>query len=220
MGSVVGFHIVCSTYGFWLPNDERGSGSDFVRALTLTKFGPANLVSHRRSVARRGFDREIRAMARGALRYPPVVLSDAQIACAGRGVARELERYGAATVHAFVLLRDHFHLVCGPCRYDVRRFAGRVKGAATRAMLAEGIHPLPKYRDEAGNVPSPWSVKPWVVYLWTNEDVVRSIEYARENLVRARLPEQEYSFVVPYAARVTRRTTPGSGRTSGAAHRR
>lgn len=223
MGTIQGFHGIGCTYGFWLPNDERGSGSDFVRSAALAKFGPANPVNHRRSVARRAYDVEVRRMARAALRYPPVELSDAQIAAVGRGVARELERYAAAAVHAFVQLRNHFHFVCGPCRYDIRRFEGRLKGAATRQLLEEGIHPLQEFADREGNVPSPWGVKPWIVYLFTNEDVVRSIDYARENLVRARLPAQEYSFIVPYAGRVARGTrTPGAaGKTTpGAAHRR
>src|SRR5688500_18248712 len=51
MGKVIGFHIIGCTYGFWLPNDERGSGSDFVRSEALTRFGPANPVTHQRSVA-------------------------------------------------------------------------------------------------------------------------------------------------------------------------
>ena len=53
MSAVIGFHVIGCTYGFWLPNDERGSGSDFVRSAALVKFGPANPVGHRRSVARR-----------------------------------------------------------------------------------------------------------------------------------------------------------------------
>jgi hypothetical protein len=68
--SPLGFHVICTTYGFWLPNDERGSGSDFVRAEHLTPFGPANPVSTRRSVAYRPFDWEVRRLARESLRYP------------------------------------------------------------------------------------------------------------------------------------------------------
>src|SRR5207302_1797405 len=133
-GKVIGFHIICCTYGFWLPNDERGSGSDFVRSEALTNFGPANPVSHRRSVAREPYDFRVREMARASLRYPPVLFTLEQIGAVGRGIARELERFHAADVHAFVTLRDHIHMLTGPCRYDVRRFAGRLKGAATKQL--------------------------------------------------------------------------------------
>ena len=132
-----------------------------------------------------------------------------------RGFAFEIVRYRAAAVHAYAQLRNHFHLVCGPCRYNVRRFEARLKGAATKQLLAEGIHPLQKFADRAGNVPSPWSVKSWIVYQYTNEDMVRSIDYVRNNLVRARMAPQEYSFIVPYAGRARR-----ANGTPGAAHRR
>lgn len=127
MSQVIGFHVIGCTYGFWLPNDERGSGSDFVRSAALTKFGPANPVTHRRSVARRPYDVQIRKLARESLRYPAVEFNDAQIEAIGRGITREIEHYRAATMHSFVQLRNHFHFVCGPCRYDIRRFEGRLK---------------------------------------------------------------------------------------------
>ena len=37
---VHGYHIIMPVYGFWLPNDPRGSWSDTVRKWELTRFGP------------------------------------------------------------------------------------------------------------------------------------------------------------------------------------
>ena len=34
------YHLIITTYGFWLPTDPRGSWSDFVRAWELFRFGP------------------------------------------------------------------------------------------------------------------------------------------------------------------------------------
>src|SRR6266550_7315961 len=110
MGKVVGFHIICCTYGFWLPNDQRGSCSDFVRSDALTKFGPANPVSHARSVARTPYDFAIRQLARQSLRYPPVLFTLDQIGAVGRGIAKELQTFHPADVYAFVTLRDHIHV--------------------------------------------------------------------------------------------------------------
>jgi hypothetical protein len=197
MGKVIGFHIICCTYGFWLPNEERGSCSDFVRADHLTKFGPANPVSHSRSVARKPHDFQLRQMARSSLMYPPVVFNLEQIAAVGRGITKELAQFNAAPMHAFVSLRDHFHGISGPCRYDIRRFAGRLKGAATRQLREEGIDPMQNYRDANGEIPSPWSVKPWIVYEFTDADMFRGIRYVNDNLKRAKLPPQQYPFIVP-----------------------
>ena len=32
-------HVIITTYGFWLPNDPRGSWSDFVGAWELLRYG-------------------------------------------------------------------------------------------------------------------------------------------------------------------------------------
>ena len=136
-------------------------------------------------------------MARESLMYPYVEFTPAQIACVGRGFANEVRQYGG-TIHACAIMKDHFHQVIGPHRYDIRRYAGRLKGAATKQLLAEGLHPLADYVTKEGTPPSPWARLPWVVYLWTVEDMLRAIDYVEQNPVRARLGTQRWSFVVPY----------------------
>ena len=210
----VGFHVIGCTYGFWLPNAQSGSGSDYVRSEPLRKFGPATLVTHFRSVAKKSFDMNIRKLARESLMYPYVEFTRAQIASVIRGVTREIEQYRAATIHAFAQCSNHFHFVCGPCRYDIRRFEGRLKGAATKQLLEEGLHPLQDHATKDGTIPSPWSVKPWVVYLFDDEDMTRSIDYTNNNLRRSRTPHPRCSFIVPYASRLR------TSRTPGAAHQR
>jgi REP element-mobilizing transposase RayT len=193
----LGFHVICTTYGFWLPNDERGSGSDYVRAPHLAKFGPPTKVHTRQSCAYRPFDRQIRPTARESLRYPYVEFTRDQIACVGRGFGDEVGQYGG-TILACAVMKDHFHHVVGSHRYDIRRFAGRLKGAATKRLLAEGLHPLAGYRMTDGTHPSPWGRLPWVVYLWTVEDVRRAIDYVEQNPVKARMGRQQWDFVVAF----------------------
>jgi REP element-mobilizing transposase RayT len=203
-----GFELILTNYGFWLPNDQRGSGSDHVRSEALREFGPANPVSHRRSVAWKPFDREIRRKARAALKYNPVLFDGRQALAVAHGMANEIKIHGG-TIHAFAILPNHTHVVVGPPRYDVRRFAGRLKGAATKQLRAEGLHPLADYPKVDGTLPSPWSEDPWVVYLFSGADIVRTIDYTNQNPVKAGLPAQNWSFVTPYAAR-----------SPGASHRR
>ena len=40
------YHLILTCYGFWLPNDPRGSWSDFVRSIELHRVGgPATKIN-------------------------------------------------------------------------------------------------------------------------------------------------------------------------------
>ena len=58
------YHSTFSAYGFWLPNDSRGSWSDFVRSFELYLTGAATKTTETKSLARRWLDRD----GRGDLR--------------------------------------------------------------------------------------------------------------------------------------------------------
>lgn len=75
---VIAYHTIITAYGFWLPNDPRGSWSDYVRSWELRRFGPATKVETRRSVARRPHDRLRRLAAKQALKYPVVHFTGVQ----------------------------------------------------------------------------------------------------------------------------------------------
>ena len=137
-------------------------------------------------------------MARAAVKYERVRFNDAQISSIARGFERELTQFAAADVFACAIMRDHSHLVCGRCRCDIRRFAGRLKGAARKELLADGLHPFQDVVFADGSHPSPWSVKPWVVYCDSLEDMLRDIPYVERNPIKAGLPPQYWSFVAAY----------------------
>lgn len=75
---VHGYHLIISAYGFWLPNDPRGSWSDFVRNWEIARFGEATKVETRQSVAAVPHDRKLRKAAKEALKYPAVIFSGLQ----------------------------------------------------------------------------------------------------------------------------------------------
>src|SRR5579864_3071797 len=89
---VLGHHLIISAYGFWLPNDPRGSWSDFVRAWELAKFGEATKVETRQSVAAAPHNRMLRQAAKESLKYPPVIFTGVQAQSIGAGFANYLNR--------------------------------------------------------------------------------------------------------------------------------
>src|SRR5262245_46099989 len=103
---ILAFHSIFSTYGFWLPNEPRGSWSTFVASYELYRFGPATKVDTRRSVAHRLYDRELKRQMRTALKFPPVRFSDEQIRIVAMAIGQTPYRF-----HALAVLRDHVHAV-------------------------------------------------------------------------------------------------------------
>ena len=82
---ILASHVIFSTYGFWLPNDPRGSWSEFVRKWELRRFGTATKVTTRQSRAHVPHDRELRLAAKEALDYPPVSFTGEQARAIGEG---------------------------------------------------------------------------------------------------------------------------------------
>src|SRR2546421_12946447 len=72
------YHLIMTAYGFWLPNEPRGSWSDVVRSWELLKFGPATKVTTTRSVAHKPYDRALRKKMIDALVRKPVEFTGVQ----------------------------------------------------------------------------------------------------------------------------------------------
>lgn len=188
---VIGYHVTFATYGFWLPNDPRGSNSDYVRAPHLRPFGEATKVNDRRSHANDPHDRALRASAKRALMWDPVVLSGRQAQAVGAAFAKQIATSGFR-IHACAILPKHVHLVIGRHRYKVEQVVNLLKGAATRELLARKL-----FERESDERPI-WGRNLRKVFLDQPAEVVGRIGYVRENPLKERKPEQHWSFVVPF----------------------
>jgi len=130
---VLATHVIFSAYGFWLPNDPRGSWSDFVAAWELVRSaGPATKISTHESVAAVEHDRAARLDAKRALRYPPVEFEGRQALSVSRGFARAIAE-SQYRVHACSILPAHVHLVIARHAHRARQIAGHLKTRARRS---------------------------------------------------------------------------------------
>src|SRR5205807_4061552 len=85
---VLASHVIFGAYGFWLPNDPRGSWSDFVASWELYRYGNASKVDTRQSLAYESHDRAARLAAKSALRFPPVQFTGLHARTIGRGFGK------------------------------------------------------------------------------------------------------------------------------------
>jgi REP element-mobilizing transposase RayT len=123
---VIAYHVIYGMYGFWLPNDPRGSWSDFVGSRDLYRYGPATKVDDYRSYAHDPHDRAKRLEAKGALKYPPVVLTGRQALSIAKGFAN-VARASGYKIYACTILPEHGHLVLGRHHYKVEQVVRRLK---------------------------------------------------------------------------------------------
>jgi REP element-mobilizing transposase RayT len=192
---ILGYHFIFSAYGFWLPNDPRGSWSDTIRVYDLLQFGPATKVDTTRSVAHVPHDRALRLKAKEALRYKPVRFTGVQARAIARGFAIAAEE-GAYVIHALAILPDHVHAVIAKHHQHIDRIAIHMKAKATRQLSSEGLHPLVRQPRADGTLPSPWARNYWCPFIDSAEYLHQAIRYVENNPMRSGLKAQNWSCVV------------------------
>ena len=194
---ILAYHVTISCYGFWLPNEERGSWSTFVHSYELAIFGDINPANTPRSLAGNPYDHDKKKAMQAALMYPPVILTGHQAVTIARGFQFRAEASGIP-IYACAIMPDHIHLVLGRFRYKAEQMVNLLKGSATIQLNKENRHPLAEYVDSHGSTPTPFAKGLWKVFLDSPEDVRRAIRYDENNPVRAGLKPQVWDFVQPY----------------------
>ena len=197
---ILAAHIIATAYGFWFPNDPRGSWSDFVASWELLRFGGATKVTTRASVARVAHNRQLRLAARQSLKYKPVRFNGPQARAVGRGFARAA---GEAdySVFACSVLHDHVHLVVAAHDRPFERITAHMKARATQQLRAEGLHPFQHQPGPRGAPHSPWADGLWKVYCHDTDHVGNAIRYVQDNPAREGARPQHWRFVVPFELR-------------------
>lgn len=193
---VLGYHIILGAYGFWLPNDPRGSWSTFVRTWELRRFGPATKVETTRSVAGAAHNRMLRMEAKTALQFPPVRFNGMQARAIGRGFAKAALR-SRLEIRACSVLPEHVHLVLGRHQLSAEQMMIALKGGATQQLLKEGIHPLSAIAKRGDRLPQVFARSGWKVFLDSPRDIERAIAYVENNPIKEGKPPQRWSFVTP-----------------------
>jgi REP element-mobilizing transposase RayT len=191
--------VIWGAYGFWLPNDPRGSWSDFVGSWELARFGTATKSFERRDVDLRQWA-AWRAAAVAALKHPTVRLNGSQARAVGTGFANGV-RKSAYTIWACSILPEHVHLVIARHTYKVEQICNMLKGEATKQLKLDSLNPNSKFEDRSGKGKPPpvWAEKEWKVYLDTEQAVENAIRHVEENPVKEDKPRQTWSFVTPFA---------------------
>ena len=184
---VAGFHLIWTAYGWWLPNDPRGSSSHEIRVERIAELGELH---HGRKPVQPP-SREIRAFyeqARQVLQHPLLTFDDEDrriIADSFRAVLAA-ERY---TCYGCAIMPDHVHALIRKHKHRAETMIANLQAASKAALVA---------RNRRGPEHPVWGGPGWKVFLYTQEDVRRTVRYIRENPLKGGLPEQPWDFVTAY----------------------
>ena len=196
---VHGYHLILPMYGFWLPNDPRGSWSDFVRRWELVCFGDSNKTMERTEVGELSeAENASRVSAKSALAYPTVSIDGEQVLTISRGFAKQCNKSNY-TIWACAILPEHAHLIVARHTYNIEQVANLLKGAATSEMIKAGNHPLVEFANPGERPPRMWSAHEWAQYLDSEEAIDQAIRYVEENPEKEGKRRQSWSFVTPFA---------------------
>jgi hypothetical protein len=190
------YHLIITAYGFWLPNDPRGSWSEFVGSWELYKFGPATTVTGKRSYAHDPHDIDARRAAKKSLKHPPVRFDAPQREVVVDGFA---EAVGSAGYELFAgcVGYDHAHFVLSRHERTVEQVARHLKSKATMHLTRAGIHPLQRYALPNGTAPTPWAEGCWSVFINDEEQLRTAIAYVERHPGKEGLPSQRWGFLAP-----------------------
>ena len=194
------YHAIVSAYGFRLPNHPRGSGSAFVCAHELFRFGgAATTVTGKRSYAHDPHDASFRRKAKTLLKFPPVRFDGPMHAAMALGFAEACEKSGVV-LHACAIGHDHVHVIVA--RHEtltIERVVSSLKSAATRRLSADRLHPLARYASDDDAAPTPWSEGCWKVFINDEAQLHSAIAYVVRHPMKEGLAAQPWDFLVPFS---------------------
>ncbi len=184
---VIAHHLVWTVYGRWLPNDPRGSNSEYVASEVIAELG---VLHHgRKKVQPAGWViRDFYQRAREVLVYPLLTFDEAARIEIGASFANviDAERY---TCYACALMPDHVHLLIRKHKHTAEEMIENFQ-RASRAHLAEA-----QYRTTDHPV---WGGPGWKVFLDHPDELRRTITYIEKNPLPLRLPKRVWPFVKEY----------------------
>jgi REP element-mobilizing transposase RayT len=185
---VIAHHLVWTAYGWWLPNDPRGSGSRTIRSDVIADLGALHFGRKRVQPAAREI-RQFYERASAVLRHPLQTFDDAArdaIASAFGEVIAD-QRYAC---YACAVMPDHVHILIRKHKHHAEEMIEALK-AHSRLRLSALGHRTPDHPTWVGGAG-------WKVFLDHPDEIRRTIRYIEQNPVPLGLPIQTWPFVAAY----------------------
>lgn len=184
---VAGYHLIWTAYGWWLPNDPRGSNSSEIRVEKLEPLGDIHFGRKKVQPPSREV-KEFYRKAQDLLVHPLLTFEADDLPLLGAAAERVIRENGY-TCYECAIMPDHVHMLIRRHRDHAEVMIEKLQNASRedviKAQRRGASHPV-------------WGGPGWKVFLETKTDFERTIKYIRNNPIKIGWPAQNWSFVKVY----------------------
>ncbi len=134
---VIAYHIMWTAYGWWLPNDPRGSTSRTIREDLISELGELHFGRKRVQPA----GKEIRAFydeAAAILKHPLLSFAAGEFAAVAEAIGSAIEEC-KYTCYACVVMSDHVRLVIRKHRDLAEEMIEKVQALSRKRLVEVGL---------------------------------------------------------------------------------
>ncbi|MBI1916120.1 MAG: transposase [Planctomycetes bacterium] len=185
---VIAYHLIWTAYGWWLPNDPRGSGSKEVCTDVLAELGELHF--GRKAVQPPGHEvRRFYEKAAQVLQHPLLSFDEDARAEIGLAFGEVIEEQ-CYTSYACAIMPDHVHILIRKHKHQAEEMIDVLKEASRIRLCASNHRPAdhPTWSTRGG----------WKVFLEHPDEIRRTIPYIERNPLPLGLPVQRWPFVKEY----------------------
>jgi len=194
----IAHHLIFTLYGHWGVNDPRGSGST---QFLDHKFEPLGPIHHGRKPEplqpSRDELREYHAHAEQLMNFPVFWLDTEAKRQACAGAFFDCIREKGYTCYACAVLTNHAHLIIRIHRDDAITIWNALADVSRTRLRLRLSSESGCAERTAANHPI-WADRPYKKFLYTPEDIRRTIQYVNDNPRKEGLTAQDHELVTPY----------------------
>ncbi len=185
---VIAHHLIWTAYGWWLPNDPRGSGSKQVCCDAIGELGELHLGRKRIQPPADEIHR-FYVEAGNVLKHPLLTFDDKACAEIAEAFGQTISEHNY-TCYACAIMPDHVHMMIRKHKHQAEEMIDNLRTASRSRLVASGCRP-PDHPVWTGGGGSK-------VFLDHPEEIRRTIRYIEQNPVKIGRPVQRWSFVTEY----------------------
>jgi REP element-mobilizing transposase RayT len=184
---IIAHHLIWTAYGYWLPNDPRGSMSRSIACDVIAELGELHYGRKKVQPSAREIQ-EFRNQSRSALKYSLLDFRSSDFPIVADALADAIHEHNY-TCYACAIMPDHVHIL-------IRKHKDQAED------MLDNFQQLSRLRLRNVRLRPPghpvWGGPGWKVFLDTPTDIRRTIRYIDDNPEKWGLARQHWPFVRRY----------------------